>query len=207
MISQEGVEWSFIPAYSPHFGGLWEAGVKTVKFHLKRVIGTVNLSFEDFSTVLCQIEAIVNSRPMTPMSSSPSDLDVITPGHFLIGRRLTALPDKHVVDVSENRLTRFQKLQKIQQKFWLRWSREYIAELQNRVKWKLNKKELKEGDLVLIKEDNVPPLSWRMGRVICLHPGADGLSRVATLRTMDGEVKRSFAKLCPLPVETLDDKI
>ncbi|XP_050296340.1 uncharacterized protein LOC126736152 [Anthonomus grandis grandis] len=201
LVKDEGIKWHFIPAYSPHFGGLWEAGVKTVKYHLKRVVGNHNVSYEDFTTILCQIEAIVNSRPLTPMSSDPRDLDVITPAHFLIGRRLTSVPDKNLLSVSENRLARFERLQQMQQSFWSRWCKEYVAELQNRVKWKHSKDKLKEGDLVLIKEDNIPPLDWRMGRVLRLYPGVDGTSRVAILKTLRGEVTRSFSKLCPLPIE------
>lgn len=201
LIGNEGVRWSFIPAYSPHFGGIWEAGVKTVKFHLKRVASNVILSFEDFETLLCQIEAIVNSRPLTPMSSDPADLDVITPAHFLIGRRLTSLPDADVTDITENRLSRFQRIQRIQQTFWARWGREYIAELQKRVKWKHTRNELQIGRFVIVREDGVPPMCWRMGRVVRLHAGADGICRVATVKTSTGEIKRAFSKLCPLPVE------
>ncbi|KAJ8935508.1 hypothetical protein NQ314_012762 [Rhamnusium bicolor] len=81
---------------------------------------------------------------------------------------------------------------------------EYLAELQRRVKWKNGVNQLQEGMLVTIREDNVPPLCWRMGRILSLHPGQDEIARVATLRTVDGVIKRSFAKLCPLPIDNSD---
>nr|CAI5862749.1 unnamed protein product [Callosobruchus analis] len=93
-LATDGIKWTFIPPRSPHFGGLWEAAVKTVKHHLKRSIGETRLSFEEFYTVLTQIEACVNSRPLYPLSDDPSDPSPLTPAHFIIGETLTATPDK-----------------------------------------------------------------------------------------------------------------
>jgi len=66
-------------------GGLWEAGVKSMKFHLLRVAGNAKLTYQRFNTLLCQIEALLNSRPICPLNNNPDDLQVLTPGHFLIG--------------------------------------------------------------------------------------------------------------------------
>ncbi|XP_056641512.1 uncharacterized protein LOC130448253 [Diorhabda sublineata] len=85
-LEKDNVNWNFIPAHSPDFGGLWEAGVKSCKYHLKRVLGTYSLTFEGLSTLLTQVEAILNSRPLVPMSPSPNDFDVPSPGHFLVGQ-------------------------------------------------------------------------------------------------------------------------
>ncbi|XP_066258820.1 uncharacterized protein [Euwallacea similis] len=201
--AREGVQWHFIPAQSPHFGGLWEAGVKSVKHHLKRVAGNANLTFEQLITLLAQIEAILNSRPLSPMSQDPNDLTPLSPAHFLIGRSTTELPDPDLQHVPANRLSVFQRIQLIKQHFWKRWSKEYISELQQRVKWKTQQQDVQEGVLVLVKEDNFPPSKWRMGRIVAVHPGRDGVNRVATIRTSSGLVKRSFSKICPLPVETV----
>lgn len=194
-----GISWSFIPARSPHFGGLWESGIKSCKSHLKRVIGQHVLTYEEFCTLLYQVEAILNSRPLAPLSSDPNDLQPLTPGHFLVGRPLSALPEPDVTLLPENRLDNFQIIQKFIQHLWTRWSKEYISELQQRVKWKIHHSDLTNDALVLIKEDNLPPLKWKLGRVIKLHPGADGINRVATVRTSTGIIKRAFSKLCPLP--------
>lgn len=70
--SNEGVEWHFIPPQSPHLGGLWEAGVKSMKIHLKRVVGNAHLTCEDFSTVLTQVESILNCRPLSPLHLIPT---------------------------------------------------------------------------------------------------------------------------------------
>ncbi|XP_045510129.1 uncharacterized protein LOC123705417 [Colias croceus] len=87
------------------------------------------------------------------------------------------------------------------QHFWRHWHLEYIAELQQRTKWRLPVRCLQQGDLVLVKEDNVPPLNWRFARVTKLFPGADGILRVAEVATTSGSYRRGVKYLCPL----LDD--
>ena len=80
-----GTVWSFNPPGAPHFGGIWEAAVRSSKYHLKRIIGESILTYEEFATLLCQIEACLNSRPLVPLTEDPSDSLVLTPVHFLIG--------------------------------------------------------------------------------------------------------------------------
>ncbi|KAL0829582.1 hypothetical protein ABMA28_003093 [Loxostege sticticalis] len=198
--SQQGITFNFIPAYAPHFGGIYEAGVKSAKHHLKRVMGNSNLTFEEISTLFAQVEAILNSRPLCPMSACPDDLLSLSPGHFIIGRPLNALPTPSLEDHDNDPLRkRYQRLEGIRQHFWHRWSKEYLAELQQRTKWRSNTTLLKVGDLVLLAEDNAPPLNWRMGRVVRLFPGPDGVSRVADVKTVRGCVRRALTRLCPLP--------
>lgn len=199
-LASEGISWSFIPARAPHFGGLWEAGVKSVKRHLYRVIGNTLLTFEEFCTVLCQIESCLNSRPLYPLSSDPNDTLPLTPAHFLIGEPLTTIPDNNWLDTPISHLSRFQKCQHIIQQFWDKWAKEYISHLQLRTKWKENCHTLlKPGVLVLSREDGLPPLKWRIGRVLQIHPGADNIVRAVTIKTSTGTYKRPVVKLCVLP--------
>lgn len=79
-----GIEWHLIPPYSPNFGGLWEAGVKSVKFHLKRILKNVTLTFEEMHTLFVQNDSTLNIRPLTRLSNDPDELNVLTPAHFLI---------------------------------------------------------------------------------------------------------------------------
>ncbi|XP_072401038.1 uncharacterized protein [Diabrotica undecimpunctata] len=200
--TQEAISWHFNPPYSPHMGGIWEAGVKSCKHHLKRVLQNTHFTFEEFNTMLNQIEAILNSRPLCPLSSDPSDYTPLTPAHFLIGRPLVACPDRNITEERVNRLTRYQHIQLLCQHFWRRWSLEYIAELQHRTKWKTNHGSLSEGSLVLLKSDNTLPTQWRLGRIVHIFKGSDNVARVASIKTQDGIVKRSFTKICPLPIES-----
>ena len=86
-------QWHFIPPNSPHFGGLWEAGVKSLKYHWKGIVGKIVLTFEEFSTLITQVEACLNSRPLIALSNEPNDPSYLTPGHFLFGASLTSLPE------------------------------------------------------------------------------------------------------------------
>lgn len=201
-VNGEGINWHFIPPHSPHFGGIWEAGVKSTKHHLKRILGNASLSYEDLYTVLAQIEAILNSRPISPLTPDPNDLQPLTPAHFLIGRPYTSLAEPDLLDVPVNRLDRFQHLQRLAQHFWRRWSKEYITLQQQRYKWQKQEATLSKGSLVLIKDDNAPPCQWKLGRVIELHPGADEVVRVVTIKCAGSVVKRPVVKICVLPIES-----
>lgn len=200
--SDEGIKFKFSPAYAPHFNGLAEACVRSAKYHIKRILGNAHLTFEELATLFSQVEAILNSRPLCPLSSSPNDFQPLTPGHFIIGRALTSLPSPSLMDINQNRLDRFQRLEALRQHFWKRWQLEYISELQQRTKWRVPGRSFQLGDLVLIKEQNAPPLHWRMGRIAKLFPGSDGISRVADVATTTGTYRRGVAYLCPLLDET-----
>ncbi|XP_058817379.1 uncharacterized protein LOC131680685 [Topomyia yanbarensis] len=128
----EGITWHLIPPKAPHFGGLWEAAVKVAKKHLFRQLGSSRLSFEEMCTILTQIEAIMNSRPLLPMTEDPNDLAALTPAHFLIGSSMHALPDPDLRNIPANRLDHYQKLQMHVQQFWMHWRKEYLQELQKR---------------------------------------------------------------------------
>ncbi|GBM17928.1 hypothetical protein AVEN_111081-1 [Araneus ventricosus] len=99
-LSAEGIEWKFIPPRAPSFGGLWEAAVKSAKYHLKRIVGRSNLTYEEFLTVCIQIEGILNSRPLCPLSSSADDLNALTPAHFLIGRSMNSIIEPNLTELS-----------------------------------------------------------------------------------------------------------
>ncbi|XP_014290162.1 uncharacterized protein [Halyomorpha halys] len=92
--ARQSIEWSFIPPSTPHFGGIWEAGIKAAKALLHKVLGETPLTFEELSTLFSKIEAVLNSRPLVPVSSDPECIEARTPGHFLVGRPLTAPPDE-----------------------------------------------------------------------------------------------------------------
>ncbi|CAI6360469.1 unnamed protein product [Macrosiphum euphorbiae] len=192
--------WHFNPPSAPHFGGLWEAAVRSFKTLLTRLVGVHNFSWEEMTTVLCRIEAVLNSRPLTPMSSSPMDLDYLTPGHFLIGQPLLAVPDVSIPEGCSKVVNRWKLLHQCHQSFWRRWSTEYLSSLQVRTKWTVDVPNLQCGDMVVVKDQN-PPMSWRLGRIVDVTPGNDGVVRVVKLNTATGELTRPVVKLVKLPMD------
>ncbi|XP_071052972.1 uncharacterized protein [Onthophagus taurus] len=172
--------WLNTPPNLPHLGGLWEGGVKSVKFHLRRVTGNASFTYENFYTLSVQIEAILNSRPLTPLSTDPNDTTLSTPAHFLIGGKLTFPPDPGLSRNNEDRLSQFHRVQQIQQHFWTRWSKAYLSELQRYYDWFTGDANLRLGRLVSMKKDNLPTLKWLTGRIIELHCDKDGVARVVT---------------------------
>lgn len=127
--SQIQCEWHFNPPGTPHFSGLWEAAIKSTKTHLKKVIGTQIYTVEELVTLVLRIEGVLNSRPLQPLSSDPNDFATLTPGHFLIGQPLLALPENYLTDVATNCLGRWQLIRQALQSFWRRWSHKYLHTL------------------------------------------------------------------------------
>ncbi|XP_066141168.1 uncharacterized protein [Euwallacea fornicatus] len=200
-LTNSNIKWQFMPARSPHWGGLHEAAVKSCKHHLKRVLNGSRFHYEEFYTITTQIEAILNSRPLIPMSSDPNDLKAFTPAHFLIGQELTAIPERDRTDDKVNFNKRYQHLQIIGQHFWSRWRKEYLHQLQTRNKWQIQPNhDVQVGALVLLKEDHAPSLCWPLGRITAVHPGPDNIVRVVSVRTKGGVLKRSVARVALLPV-------
>lgn len=199
--AEEKIEWSFIPPRSPNWGGLWEANIKAFKYHFKRVAGNSKFTYEELLTLITQIEAILNSRPLIPLTSDVEDLEVLTPAHFLIGRPITAIVEPSLTNIETNRLNSWQRITKSVQTIWKRWSLSYLNSLQQRGKWVNRKENLKLGDMVLIREENLPPCKWLLGRVVKLYPGQDKIVRVVEVKTNKGIFKRSVSKLSILPIE------
>ena len=198
--SLQETEWRFIPPRAPHFGGLWEAAVKSAKRILHTVLREQTPNMMVFRVLVTRIEAVLNSRPLTAMSSSPNDLAVLTPGHFLVHRPLTAPPIHPDVDLRTSLRNKWLWSQHALKSFWQRWQREYLLETQGRQKWNQPSDPAKIDDVVVLIEDNLPPFKWKIGRITKLYPGQDGVPRVADIRTEDSNFQRPVRKLCPLPI-------
>ena len=206
LLNQE-INWKLSPSRSPHFGGLWEAGVKAMKYHLKRVVGPEKLTFEEFTTVLCQVEAMLNSRPLLPIDShSTEGVTALTAGHFLIGRPLTSYPET-AIDVEPNLLKTWNKCQGLAQSFWTRWATEYLRSLHVRSKWQYPEDNLLPGDIVVLRELNKHQIRWPLARVLQVYPGQDGFVRVALVKTATSTFKRPASKLALLHREGTEDNL
>ncbi|XP_026829830.1 uncharacterized protein LOC113563037 [Ooceraea biroi] len=198
-LADEQIHWRFNPPAGPNFGGIWEAAVKSLKHHLRRVIGDAKLTYEEMATLLAQIESCLNSRPLQAISDDPEDLSVLTPGHFLIGAPLNAVPEPSLVEDRMDRLSRWKQLQAMRDHFWSRWSKEYLHSLAHRPKWQQPGEEIHVGRLVLLRNETTPPNKWPLARKTELHSGKDGHVRVVTVRTSFSTLRRPVSKLVLLP--------
>ncbi|XP_041448586.1 uncharacterized protein LOC121404066 [Drosophila obscura] len=165
--------WHFIPPRSPHFGELWEAALRRAP----------HLDLPD--------AAIVNSRPLLSLSENPDDLDVLTPAHLLLGGPHQSILEPDLTKLNYNRLDGWQRVTQLQQTFWRRWREEYLTLLQERSKWRTPAKNLCVNDVVLVKDENLPPMRWPLARVVNVVKGKDGICRVADLKTASGTIRRA----------------
>ncbi|XP_043492385.1 uncharacterized protein LOC122517854 [Polistes fuscatus] len=196
--TDQRISWHFNPPLSPHFGGLWEAAVKSFKHHFRRVVGEALFTYEELNTFAIEIEAILNSRPLCPISSDPNDATALTPAHFLVGRPLNMLPEENYENTPINRLSSWKHITKVRQDFWRRWYIEYLRELQKRQKWNNSQYKLEKDTIVILIDKNQPCMRWQLGRIIDVHPGEDDVVRVVTIKTTHGNIKRNATTICPL---------
>lgn len=197
-LTNNRILWKFGPPRSPHFGGHYEIFVKAFKNHLYRVVGSQLLTYEELLTVTTQIECVINSRPLTPLSEDPSELSALTPAHFLMSTPLKHLPQYNETD-AKYLLRRYKLLDQMVTSFAKRWKHEYLHQLQSREKWNTNTNPIEIGTVVVILTDNTPPLHWPLGVVVAVYYGEDNICRVALVKTATGVYKRPVVRLCPLP--------
>ncbi|XP_061729202.1 uncharacterized protein LOC133534129 [Cydia pomonella] len=202
-LAQHKITFQHSPPYGPHFNGLSETNVKSVKTHLYKTIGNQILTYEEFNSVLVQIEGLLNSRPsICVLSSHPTDPTALSPSHFLNITPLKFLPAEKVdTNISNNMLTRYQLLNKIVQSYWNRFSTEYLTSLQQRDKWNSTSKPVSVGTVVVIKDDHAHPMFWPLAVVSEVFPGKDNIIRVAKVTTNSGTYVRPVTRLCPLPTQ------
>lgn len=201
-LSQDGIEWHFNTPAAPHMGGVWERMVASVKRALRAVLGRIIVSEEVLHTVTVEVEAVVNSRPLTHVSSDGTDLEAITPNHILLGHPLCSLPPGLFCEADPPCKRSWRLSQSIADQFWKRWRKEYVPVLTQRKKWSQETRSLRNNDLVLLAESNVPRGLWPLARITRVFPGADGRVRSVELRSRQGLFQRPAAKVCLLEEAT-----
>ncbi|XP_065102634.1 uncharacterized protein [Paramisgurnus dabryanus] len=198
LLADYQITFKLNPPAAPHFGGIWEREIRSVKSALQVVIGSQPVPEEVLSTVLIEVEGILNSKPLGYVSSDVADLDPVTPNMLLMGRRDASLPQ---VIYTPEPVTkrRWRHTQSIVDHFWLYYTRHYLPDLQTRQKWQRETQDLTENTVVMIMDPQLPRASWPVGRVVKLIPSADGHIRSAQIQVKDRLYLRPVAKLVRLP--------
>ena len=192
------IRFRFNPPSAPHFGGVWEREVRSVKAGLRVVIGTQSVTEEVLHTVLVEVEGILNSKPLGYVSSDVADPDPVTPNMLLMGRRDASLPQaEYVPDGLSKR--RWRHCQVVLDQFWRCFVQRYLSDLQSRQKWRRGNEDLKVGTVVMVVDRNLPRAYWPIGRIASVVRSDDGHVRSAEVKIGDRSYQRPVAKLVPLP--------
>ena len=216
------VEWSFNIERAPWWGGFFERLVQSTKRCLKKVAGRSKLLYEELITLTVEIEAVINSRPLSFVSSRDLE-EPLTPSHLLVGRRLLNIPDytpnrpevdEDYIATPETLSKRVQFLRRMVDGFWDRWRKEYLMELRSahasRTKSSRHGGRVRRGDVVVVHDDNQKRGFWRLGLVEDLLPGRDEQIRGARVRvSVPGRGttiwRRPVERLYPLEVSNAAD--
>lgn len=191
-----GIRWHFSPARTPHFGGLWEAGVRSIKSLLRNVMSSQILSLEVFTTVLADVEASLNSRLIGAATVPTEDGEsLFSPRHFLIGHALKALHTINPINIKIHASRRWNLVQHLIQEILERWTVEYLQQLMRVGKWYRADQPHKINDVVLIKDTDQLQRNWPMGRVIATYPGEDGDVRVVDILSNGRTYRRGVRTL------------
>lgn len=209
--SQLRIDWQFNLERAPWWGGIFERMIKSAKRCLKKSVGKNCLSHDELLTLVTEVEAVLNSRPLTYVSCEDIE-EPLTPSHLLVGYRLLTLPDPPTLedpDYSPEGLTRrVNHLSRTLQHFWNRWKREYLLELREYHRTREEKGStyiVSEGDVVTVYDEGHPRGLWRLGRIESLVYGADGVVRGVFVRVMSKKgrpesLRRPLQHIYPLEV-------
>ena len=175
-------------------GGVWERQIRTIRKVLNAVLREQTLTDESLRTLLCEVEAVLNSKPLTTASSDSPDLQPLTPNDLLLLRG-GPVPDG-VFNEQDNFVRRqwWKQVQHLSDVFWKRWVKEYLPLLQIRQKWNKTERNLAVGDVVLVADMNSPRCQWPLGRVTEVFPDQKGFVRSVMVRTAMSLLKRPISK-------------
>ena len=219
-LANQHITWRYNLELAPWWGGFYERHVGLVKKSLKRILGKALLTLEEIMTVLCDIEGVLNSRPITYIYTDGIG-HALTPSHLVCGKRLSTLPSRSAEDeligYPEDQSTftrRMIYLSTLMKNYWKSWLHDYIVNLREFHNCKAKKAEhplIEESDVVIIKEDNVHRGSWRLARVDRLLKGTDGEIRGAEIVVADkngklSRLRHALQLLYPLEAKELCSK-
>ena len=195
---QKDIAWTFNPPYASHHGGVWERQIRTIRQVFTALLKEQCLTEEALSTLMCEVESIINGRPLTTVSDDANDLSPLTPNHLLLLKCGPTLPPGIFEPTDNYARRKWRQVQYLSDVFWKRWRKEYLVLLQQRQKWTKCRENFKIGDLVLLVDGNSPRNHWKLGRVMEAYPDRHGFVRSVKLKTSTSILDRPISKLCML---------
>ena len=192
----KNIKWLFNPPAGSHHGGVWERCIRTVRKVMKALMKEQPLNDEGLLTLMCEVEAIINGRPITEVSDDPKDPEPLTPNHLLLLRSGPTLPPGRFGKEDSYSRRRWKQVQYLADIFWRRWILEYLPTLQERKKWGNVDRNFAVDDVVLVLDERVPRSSWPLGRIIEVYQNKrDGMVRSAKVKTRTSVLVRPIDKI------------
>jgi len=190
---QREIDWAFQPPSASHFGGTFEREIRSIRKVLNGLLREqpLKLCDEQLNTLFCEIESILNCRPLTELSQDKEDLDALTPNHLLLLHGGATFPPGLFTREDTYVRRRWRQVQYLSDVFWSRYRKQYLPLLQLRQKWYHPNYNYKIGDLVILTDQWLPRNQWSLGRVIEVYPDKNGMIRVVKVRVAKCKVNKS----------------
>ena len=201
---QQEIKWIPNPPKASHMGGVWERVIRSIRKIMQTLLREQLVDDEGLQTLFCEIESIINGRPLTKVSDDPKDANALTPNHLLLLKSNECFPPGIFVKSDGYSRRRWRQVQYLADLFWRRWTREYLPILQMRQKWQAVKRNFTIDDIVLVMDESLPRGYWPLARVTEVTKGRDGLVRSVKVKTSKSELFRPIDKLCLL--EAAEDR-
>ncbi|XP_036374570.1 uncharacterized protein LOC118770907 [Megalops cyprinoides] len=205
LLAKQKIKFQYNPPNAPHFGGMWEREIRSVKAALHTIVGAQTLTEEVLRTLLTEVEAILNAKPLGYVSSDVADPDPVTPNYLLMGRPDASLPQVVFPESELLSRRRWRHTQVLADQFWSYFIKNYLPSLQRRQKWTNDTDDLTPGTVVMIMDHQLPRALWPVGRVETTFPGADGHVRSVDIQVKGKRYHRPVARLIKLPAIPDDD--
>ena len=196
-LATEGCSWIFNAPHTSHVGGVWERMIGMTRRILDSVLADlapVRLTHEVLTTLMTEVTAIVNAKPLVPVPSDPEMPEILTPATLLTqkSRALKSIPENF--SGTELYSKQWRQVQHLANMFWTRWREEYLPTLQPRGKWQSETRNLEEGDLVLPHCKESPRNYWPLARITKAYVSADGKVRKVDLVTAKDGCTKSYTR-------------
>lgn len=199
LLAKQQISFHYNPPAAPHFGGVWEREIRSVKAAFNSTLGSETVTEEVLMTVLTEIEAILNSKPLGYVSANLADPDPVTPNCLLLGRPDGSLPPVVYPESELLSKRRWRHSQVLAERFWSTFVKHYLLGLQTRGKWQNPSPDVQVGMVVLLIDPQLPRSLWQMGKVTKVFPGTDGRVRTAEVQVKDRVYTRPITRLIVLP--------
>lgn len=196
-LDSNGCQWVFNPPHASHAGGVWERMIGIARNILNSMFAdlrTRHLTHDVLSTLMAEIAAIINNRPLVPVSNDPSAPEILTPASILSMKTTPALAPPGKFTQKDMYTSQWRQVQHLANTFWARWKREFLPLLQPRRKWRNELPDVKEGDLVLMRDQQVPRNLWPLARVTKAIASKDKKVRKAQVEVAKEDCKKRYLR-------------